>query len=145
VNLTGRPISIIYGLLLAACACLATYQLFGMMFAMGESEESGLLATGFLILTALGIAGLALAALGYWTKHPFFPLAAMVGLVGVLPEALIYLRQSPEPTIWQWNSPLVAASGIFAFMLDIAAGLWSWFRYRQLVRKVPPPANPSFN
>jgi len=145
VNLTGRPISILYGLLLAACACLAAYQLFGMMFAMGESEEAGLLATGFLILTALGIAGLALAALGSWTQHPFFSLVAMAGLVGVLPEALIFLRQSSQPTIWQWNSPLVAASGIFAFILNIAAGVWSWFRYRQLVRKVPPPANLPLN
>jgi len=114
-----------------------------MMFGMGESGEEGPLAAVFLIVTALGVAGLALAALGSWTRHPFFPLIATAGFVGVLPEALIYLRQSAEPTIWQFNSPWIAASGIFAFVLDIAAGWLCLLRFRQLVHKTSLPALPS--
>ena len=142
MNFTGRPISIIYSLLLVVCACLAAYQMFGMIFGMGESGAVDALAVAFLIVTALGIAGLALAALGSWTQHPFFSLIAMVGFVGVLPEALIFLRQSTDATIWQFNSPWIAASGIYTFVLDIALGISSWFRYRQFARKLPPADAP---
>jgi len=44
-----------------------------------------------------------------------------------------------ESTVWQFHSPWVGATGILVLVLDIAAGLWSWLRYRQLVRKIQNP------
>ncbi len=144
MNLTGRPISIALAILLAGCVCLAVWQMFGMMFGMGESgEPASFLADAFLIFTALGILLLAVAALGSWSRHPFFPLAALVGCVGVLPMAAIFFKQSMGPTVWQYNDSWVAGSGILFFALDIAMVWLSWLRWRQLVRMISAPATPS--
>ncbi len=143
MNLTGRPISIAYAILLAGCAWLAWRQMLGMGFGMGESVGGiGLVGATFLIVTALGIAGLALASLGSWTQYPFFSLIAMAGVIGVLPEALIFLREPNGIPIWQWNDPQFAAPGALVFVLDLLAGLSSWLRFRQLVHKSPPPTLP---
>ena len=143
MNLTGRPVSIAYAVLLAGCAWLAWRQLFGMMFAMGESETTGFLASALVIGSALGIVALAVAALGSWTRRPFFSMIAMLGSIGVLPMASIYFKQSMGATIWQYNAPWVGATGILALVLDIAAVWISRLRFRQLVRMNSLPALPT--
>ena len=66
MNLTGRPISIAYAILLAGCAWHAWRQMEGMMFAFGEYVgPRGLLAPAFLIITAFSIVALAVAVLGF--------------------------------------------------------------------------------
>jgi hypothetical protein len=144
MNLTGRPISIAYAILLAGCAWLAWRQMLGLGFAMGETAGGiGLSGDAFLIVTAISIAGLALASLGSWTRWPFFSLIATLSLIGVLPMASIYFKQSLDVPIWHYNSPWVGASEILAFVLDIAAIWLSWLRFRHLAHKSPPSTLPS--
>lgn len=136
MNLTGRPISFVYGLLLATCSWLAWRQMLGMLFGMGESASSiGFAGVALLIVTALGISGLALGALGFWIRRPLLSLIAAISVVGILPEALIFLRQSGSITIWRWDNPQFAAPSALIFALNLIAGISSWFRYRQLAHK----------
>ena len=144
MNLTGRPISIALAILIAVCVCLAVYQMCGMMFAMGDSgEPASFLPGAFLIFTAVGILLLAVAALGSWTRYPFFSLIALLGSVGVLPMTFIFFKQSMGPIVWQYNDSRVVLSGILFFVLNLAVAGLSWLRWRQLVRLVAPPATPS--
>src|ERR1035441_1929221 len=123
MNLTGRPISIAYAILLAGCAWLAWRQMLGLGFAMGETAGGiGLSGDAFLIVTAIRIAGLALASLGSWTRWPFFSLIATLSLIGVLPMASIYFKQSLDVPIWHYNSDLTGAC--FAWVLDPMALLF---------------------
>ncbi|MGA2671790.1 MAG: hypothetical protein ABSE99_01070 [Terracidiphilus sp.] len=137
MNLTGRPISVAYAVLLAGCATFALRQTQGIMFGMGESGGAlGLVAGAFLSVTVISTAALAVAALGSWTRWPVFSLIGIVSAVGVLPAASLYCRQTMDASYWQYNSPWVAAGDILAFVLDIAAVWLSWLRFRQLIRRV---------
>jgi hypothetical protein len=139
MNLTGRPVSIIYGLLLASCAWLAWRQMLGWAFGMGESAGGiGFVGAALLVVTSLGILGLALAALGFLIRPPLLALIAMISIVAILPETLIFLRQSGGIPILRWDDPQFAAPGAIVFILDLVAGLFSWLRYRQLTRKSTP-------
>ena len=137
MNLTGRPISIAYAVLLAGCAGFALRQTEGIMFGIGESPGAiGFAAGAFLSVTVLSTAALAIAALGSWTRWPVFSLIGIVRAVGILPTATLFFRQTMDATYWQYNGPWAAVADILPLFLDIAVVWLSWLRFRQLTRRV---------
>jgi hypothetical protein len=143
MNRSRIPRSLVYAVLLAACACFALYHLWGFMFEMGESGgPDTLIGDTILGVTLLGAAGLVIAALLSWTRWRALSLIATASAILALSAALIFF-QSDIRAMWLNTRRGVYHHGLFAWAaallpvpLDIAAVLWSWFRFRRRANPV---------
>jgi hypothetical protein len=92
------------------------------MFAMGESQTTGLAADAFLIVTALGIVLLAVAAIGIWLWPGTFSLIGCIAALVVTPLSLLFFSQSVSSA---------RTGDMPAIVLDMTAVYLSWVRFRQ--------------
>jgi hypothetical protein len=127
MNLTRMLVNLVYAVLLLGCACFARYQLFGLMFGIGESGTPiGPIIGTFLIGTMFGAVGLLIAALGSWTQWPALSILALGCSLGVLPATILFC----------WNNGLrTPIVDILAPVFDLTAFIWSWLRFRQFAAK----------
>ena len=148
MNDSRWSISVIYAVLLAACTYFAWQQLFGAMFVIGETDRSpGLLDSALLILTALGTLGLAIAAIGAFSRMRAFGFLGLASAIAVLYMAaafawqeyqyIMLISRSNGPWIRQLN-PLPSwedrVKSFLPLALDLAAILVSWLWLRQIAR-----------
>jgi hypothetical protein len=132
MNLYAKPVSLIYAVLLIACLCLASLEIFGTLFAIGDSDSQiGFDSGALLAVTALGAAGLLIGALGSFAKHKVFCVIALAGGLGVAPMTFLYFRQAMLPDSWL-SSPDGTAYGAFALVLVLAVIWLSWLRTWQI-------------
>ena len=138
-------------LVLGATACLEFFQLRGMMFGMGESGGPiGLLGSALLIMTALGILGVTIAALGALTGKRAFAVVGLVSCLFVLPMAILYtwaelhadIAASRLPANAMMSNPVTHVSVLqwivdgVAVPLDLTAIWLSWLRIRSSPRRI---------
>lgn len=128
MNSKGVGASIAYVVLLLCCAICGALEAFGMAFAIGESETTGIAANGFLLLTVLSVAGFLLAAAGAFAKGKFFDTVALISAIAFLPCSILFFRQWISSFGYQ-GSPIETAGG-FGLVVDVAAGVWAWNRLR---------------
>ena len=138
MNLKAKFVSLIYTLVLLACAFFAGFDTFGFAFAIGDGGgQVGLAAGTLLIGTLAGGVGLVIAALGSWTRSRGISLIALVSVLVVLPAAVLYSWQGVHAFwmntqlgmhygLWDWASTILPP-----FLGLVAAGL-SWIRFRRL-------------
>gem|GEM_PF-5429413 len=123
MNLTRMSVNLVYTVLLISCACFARYQIFGIMFGIGDSGIAiGPIIGAFFIGTMLSALGLLIAAFGSWTRWPAFSIVALGCSLGVLPATILFC--------WA-NRLLTPTIDILAPALDMTAVIWSWLRFRQ--------------
>jgi hypothetical protein len=135
--------SLVYAVLLAACACFALYYLWGFMFGMGESGgPDTLIGDTILGVTLLGAAGLVIAALLSWTRWRAFNLIATVSAILALSASVLWCC-SETRAMWLNTQSGVYHYGLFAWAaallpapLDLVAVMWSWFRFRRRTKPV---------
>jgi len=141
------PLSIANALLLACCAWFAWHELFGLMFGMGESETSPSLLSGALLLvTALGVVGFAIAALGAFSRVRAFGLLGLASAIAALPAAAIFAWQeirviisisnSTDPWLRSWYQAHTwnRVESFLPLVLDFAAICLSVLWLRQVAR-----------
>jgi len=141
------PLSIVNVLLLAGCTYFAWHELFGLMFGMGESGGSpGLLGGAFLLVTALGVVGFAIAALGTFSRVRVFGLLGLASAIASLPAAAIFAWQevrvivsisnSNDPWLRSWYQAHTwyRVESFLPAVLDLAAICLSALWLRQLAR-----------
>lgn len=103
MNVNRMSMSLVFALLLGITAWLEFVQLQGAAFGIGESfapvsggtitgtgSMAKLAAYGLLLLTALGILGLTLSALGAFMRKKFAAVFGLISSLAVLPMALLY-------------------------------------------------------
>lgn len=142
------PLSIVNALLLAGCAYFAWHELFGLMFGMGESGTSpGLLGGAFLLVTALGVVGFAVAAFGVFSRLRVFGLLGLASAIASLPAAAIFAWQevrvilsisnSTDPWLRSWYQAHTwdRVESFLPVALDLAAICLSALWLRQLARR----------
>jgi hypothetical protein len=128
INIHAKPVSLIYAVLLIACMCLASLEVFGTLFAIGDTDSQiGFYSGSLLAVTALGAVGLLIAALGSFAMHKSFNVIALAGGLGVTPMSLRYFGQAMYPNSWL-SSPEDAACGVLATALVLAVIWLSWLR-----------------
>jgi len=138
-------------LVLAATVCVETFQLLATMFAMGEGGGvESFWGSALLLITALGILGLAGAALGALTGKKAFARIGLASCLLVLPMAVLFSwgelhadvvnsRIATNPfmpihiSLTQW-----ILDGV-AMPLALASMLVCWFR----IRRSPTEARPN--
>jgi hypothetical protein len=156
VNNSRWPISVIYAVLLAACAYFAWQQLFGLMFGMGESGAAlGFVGAAFLIVTAFGVLGFAIAAFGVFSRVRAFGVLGLASAIAVLPVAGIFAWQEFHfvTSIAESSDPLIRSmyqhhtwdlvKSFLPLALDLAAICLSWLWLRMVTRtgssqNIPP-------
>lgn len=133
-----KVVSLVYALVLLACALFAALDTFAFAFGIGDGEGQVSLAAGALLIgTLAGGVGLVIAALGSWTQRPGMSLIALVSVLIVLPSAVLYGWQGVRANwintqlgmhygLWAWASAILPP-----FLGLLAAGL-SWTRFRRL-------------
>ena len=147
----GLLFSIATFLVLGATAYLELFQLRGMMFGMGESGGPiAFLGSALLIMTALGILGLAIASLGAFTGKKAFAMIGLASCLLVLPMAVLYTwielhadilttrlpadvmmsYQTTHITVMQWIVDGVAVP------LVLTSTWISWLRIRSSPREI---------
>jgi cytochrome bd-type quinol oxidase subunit 2 len=127
--------SSLFALLLGLTSWLEFVQLEGAAFAAGESTQatSGgkLAAEGFLILTALGILGLALSVLGTFMRKRFVAIFGLISSVAVLPMALLYGWSEVSADIANRRimsiTPESWAISVLPFPMVLVT-IWFWWR-----------------
>ncbi len=103
MNVNREAMSLAFALLLGITAWLEFVQLQGAAFGIGESfapvsgetitgtgSMAKLAAYGLLLLTALGILGLTLSALGTFMRKKFVAVFGLISSLALLPMALLY-------------------------------------------------------
>ena len=149
MNLNRVMMSLLFALLLGVTAWLVFVQLEGALFAFGESfapvadasvvqanSRAKLAAEGFLILTALGILGLTLSALGIFARKRFVAVFGVISSLAVLPMALLYGWLGVSTNFANMRimsiTPGSWAISVLPFpMVLITIWLW-WRRFREL-------------
>jgi hypothetical protein len=138
-------------LVLAATACEETFQLWGTMFALGEAGgPTSFLDSLLLLITALGILGLAIAALGALTGKKAFARVGLVSCFFVLPMAVLFSwgalhadilnSRIPPNRFMQIHTSLMqwTVDGV-AVPLALVSMLVCWLR----IRRSPTEARPN--
>ena len=143
MNLTGKVASLVYALLLLACAFFAGYDTFWTAFGIGDGDgQIGVAAGALLISTLLGGIGLTFASLGSCTRWPTVSLIALVSALAVLPMAVLFGWGQARASwidshlgfhysVWQW------AAEILPPFLGLAAAVWSGARFRRFKAESP--------
>ena len=139
MTLREKLVAPLNALVLLGCAFFAGSDTLGIAFAMGESPGGGQvdLAAGTLLIgTLAGGVGLIIAALGSWTRRPSVSVIALVSVLVVLPEAVLYSWQNTQASVtntklgmhyslWAWTSDILPS------VLCLGAGALSWIRLRK--------------
>lgn len=143
MNPTGKVASLVYVLLLLACAFFAGYDSFWTAFGIGDGGgQVGIIAGALLIGTLAGGAGLAIASLGSWTRSRAVSLIALVSALAELPMAVLFgwgqaracwidSQHGFHYSVWEW------AAEILPTFLGLAAAVWSWVRFRRFAVRLP--------
>jgi hypothetical protein len=143
MNSTGKAASLVYVLLLLACAFFAGYDTFWTGFAIGDGGGLvGFAAGALLIGTLVGGAGLAIASLGSWTGSRGVSLIALVSTLAVLPMAVLFgwgqaracwinSQLGFHYSVWEWTAYILPP------FLGLAAAVWSWVRFRRFAVRLP--------
>jgi hypothetical protein len=138
MNPTGKVASLVYALVLLACAFFAGFDTFAFGFAIGDGGgQVGVAAGALLIGTLVGGAGLAIASLGSWTRWRAVSLIALASALVVLPAAVLYGWQSAS-AFWvnthlgMHYEPWAWVSAILPPFLGLTAMVLSWVRFRRL-------------
>jgi hypothetical protein len=133
--------SLIYALLLVACACFAGLEIFGFAFAIGDGGGTIGLGMGiFFIATLAGAIGLVATAGGSWTRSRTVSRISCASAVLVLPAAGLYGWQD---VVAMWHNsqigyhygPFHWASALLPVPFDLAALLFSGLRLRRSKEK----------
>ncbi|HKF48274.1 MAG TPA: hypothetical protein VKB38_13010 [Terracidiphilus sp.] len=138
MNPTGKIISLVYALILLGGAFSAVFDVWGFAFAIGDGGgQPGPAMSVLLIATLLGGAGLAISALGSWTRWPAVGLIAFVSALLVLPAAALFAWANGHALWWNtrtgaWRSPLWEWGLTFLPpFLGLLAIVFSWLRFRR--------------
>ena len=143
MNSTGKVASLVYALLLLACAFFAGFDTFWTAFAIGDGDgQIGIAAGALLISTLLGGVGLAIASLGSWTGSRGISLIALVSALAVLPMAVLFgwgqgraclinSRLGFHYSVWEWTADILPP------FLGLAAVVWSGVRFRRFKAQSP--------
>jgi hypothetical protein len=138
MNLKAKILSLLFALLLLACACFAGFDTFAFAFAIGDGDGQVGVATGILLIgTLAGGVGSIIAAFGSWSRRRGISLIALVSVLIVLPAAVLYGWGSVHAFwhntkvgfhygFWAWTSAILPP-----FLCLLAAGL-SLVRLRHL-------------
>jgi len=130
--------SVVYALLLAACAFFAGFAVFGFAFAIGDGGGSvGPGMAFFLIATLVGAVALGIGALSCWARNRVIRGIALAGVLLVLPAGFLFTRENGW-AMWSyaqtgyhygasaWSSVLLPVP------LDLVALVWSGLRLRRM-------------
>jgi hypothetical protein len=121
--------SLVFALLLLACACFAGFDTFAFAFGIGDGGGQVGLTTGTLLIATLaGGVGLIIAAIGSWSRRPGISLLALISAFIVLPAAVLYgwgsvhvfwhnTKVGLHYSIWAWASAILPP-----FLCLVAAG-----------------------
>ncbi len=129
--------TIAYAALMICCAYLAERQTEGIVFAIGDGggtiypfkPNDPYFGTLFVVIW-LGIIALVIAASCAWVKLPAFTVVGIMGLVAVLPYALLWLPQVIlGKQLWH-ESPTMATMYLLTPVFEVAAGWVSLLRLR---------------
>jgi hypothetical protein len=136
MNPKGKFVSLIYTLALLGCAFFAGFDTFAFAFGIGDGGGQVSLVAGTLLIgTLAGGVGLAIAALGSWTRWQGANVIALISVLIVLPAAVLYgwngvhafwidTQHGMHFGLWAWSSAILPP------FLGVAAAGLSWVRFR---------------
>lgn len=142
MNPAGKLISLVYALLLLACAAAAGFDTFGFAFVIGDGGgQPGVMMSAFLIATLVGL-GLAIAALLSWTRSRAISLIALLSSLAVLPASVLFAWASVPAflhnsqfgfhySVFNWTSAILPP------FLIVAVVVLSWVRMRHFAQPAP--------